>query len=69
MIVFKQYELNSEESTLICWLPADDRLKYGARLTLKGIPDIIWTITGRYDTALMGADLNFIRGWKVGGIL
>ena len=68
-MTLRQYELSSDGSELVCWLPIDARLKVGAKLTLKEIPGIIWLIDKVYETEMSHEALHFIRGWKVGGIL
>lgn len=50
--MYKQYELQADESVLTCWLKVDPRLKTGIQITLKQLPDVIWTIRQVYSTEL-----------------
>lgn len=60
----KQYKLYDPQtqSTMLCWLDADAKLKVGIRVTLKDIPDTQWLVVTAYD--LVVDDKYFHRKWN-----
>lgn len=65
----RQYELRDKAgSVLVCWLEYDERLKIGTKLTLKGVSRV-WRVAQIYsETKQTLSDIEFRRGWKVGGL-
>lgn len=61
--MLRQYELSQNENRLICWLPADSRLRSGVRVTLKGL-DGVWNISTVYKHQRHPDELRFGRGWN-----
>ena len=63
---YRQVELSSDSTYLVCWLESDPRIKRGVGLTLKEIPDVTWTVRTVYSTELEGSQR---KTWRVGGLL
>lgn len=62
--MFRQFELRSHESRLVCWLEEQPGLREERRLTLQG-DDRIWTVVWRGETRLTQPPE---RRWQVGGL-
>lgn len=61
----QQYLLWDPESwsEMICWLKPESGLKVGSTLTLKEMPDRVWTVKHVYDgTFCLPRDIK--RGWN-----
>lgn len=52
-------------ASLVCWLPDDERLKEGRKITLEEIPDREWVVWKRYQHTVEGSPR---KTWKVGGL-
>ena len=62
---YRQVVLEAENSSMVCWLPNDDRLRRGLVITLKEIPDVKWTVLAIYKQVLTESPR---RTWRVGGL-
>lgn len=61
---YRQVELQSADTFMVCWLEDDPRLAVSRAVTLKEIPDQVWTITRIYNKM----PENQRRTWRVGGV-
>lgn len=63
---WRQCELIAEgDSHLVCWIEDGPALEPGTRLTLKEIPDVVWTIVHAYKGTRTDHPR---RTWNVGGL-
>jgi len=67
-VKLRQVELfdANDNSRMYCWLPVDQRLKRGVRLTLQGVPHRDWIVMRVFKTEIEDAAMN--RRWRVGGL-
>lgn len=63
---WRQFDLQAGDSRLVCWLEDDSRLTAGRQLTLKQMPEVIWTVTCRYAGPLLSSPPR--QTWRVGGL-
>ena len=63
---WKQVVLQTADAELVCWVENDDRVKPGAFLTLKEMPDISWSVVKVYGYVSKIAPR---KTWKVGGLV
>lgn len=61
---YRQYDLESGDARMTCWLKHGPALHVGRRLTLVG-DDRVWTIRNRYATLFTAPPQ---KDWKVGGL-
>jgi hypothetical protein len=61
---YRQVELVSEDTHMVCWLEDEPRIKVGAYLTLKDIPNVTWQIIRAYNKQ----PEHQRRTWRVGGL-
>jgi len=64
--MYRQYELQANESILVCWLKVDPRVKTGVQITLKQIPDVLWTVINEYKNVDLPTAPH--QRWEVGGL-
>jgi hypothetical protein len=62
---YRQVQLRSEQSHMVCWVPDDPRLRPQVQITLKEIPSVRWTVEWVSDAV---QDKHQRRTWKVGGL-
>lgn len=62
--MLKQYELKDpeSESTMVCWLEHDPRVKLHSMLSLKEIPGVLWVVAKIYEGERNRSDIK--RGWN-----
>ena len=63
--MYRQVELRSGDSRLICWLEYSEKWKAGSVISLKEIPNIQWTVQVVY---YMQVSTPPERRWRVGGL-
>lgn len=64
---FVQVELKHQQSVMVCWLEQDPRVREGANLSLKLMPEVLWRVSKVYETkSVKPSDAH--DHWKVGGI-
>jgi hypothetical protein len=62
---YRQCELSAANTRLVCWLDEQPKLRVGAVVTLKEIPETKWTVQWISE---MVADQHQRRTWRVGGV-
>ena len=62
--VYRQLELRSDNTYLVCCIEEDSRLYAGRTITLKEIPYVAWTIIW----ISQGTITSPRRTWHVGGL-
>lgn len=64
----RQFELREGTTSTVTWLPADRRLRTGARVSLKDSadPGRLWTVVRRGSVALSRDAIH--SDWHVGGL-
>jgi hypothetical protein len=60
-----QVHLSKETEHIVCWLPAEPKLKVGLILSIKGLEGK-YTIKEVYSTVMDHFEIN--RKWDVGGL-
>lgn len=62
---YRQVILWADNTELVCWIPNDDRVRKGSKITLKEIPDVVWLVKEMYDHT---AQESPRKTWRVGGL-
>jgi len=63
---YRQYDLQSGDSFLTCWLEHDAKLKENKCLTLKETGARVWRVSRAYSTELQEPPTT---KWQVGGLI